>query len=66
MNETQAFPTWDQKNEDMIPGMTLRDWFAGQYMQGTLAREHYFCDELAQNAYKYADAMLSEREKNHE
>ena len=64
MNKTPAFPT--RISNQTFFGMTLRDWFAGQYMQGGLAREYYPCDELAQNAYKYADAMLSEREKNHE
>lgn len=50
-------------------GMTLRDWFAGQALQGLLA-----CPSLQPNpesmdkylsewAFKYADAMLAEREK---
>jgi hypothetical protein len=46
-------------------GMTLRDYFAGQAMQGLLAS---YCptitnSEMAQSAYRIADAMLEERAK---
>jgi len=47
-----------------IPGMTLRDWFAGQALSGMPA------DELARSpngyakySYELADAMIAERSK---
>ena len=49
------------------PGMTLRDWFAGQALQGFLAMcagRHSVGDGpdgAAQYAYAHADAMLTER-----
>ena len=50
------------------PGMTLRDWFAGQALTrlsvvGQLGR-YRDCDSCAQAAYAYADAMLVERAKS--
>lgn len=49
------------------PGMDLRDWFAGQALQGllsgrcanTLPRDTY--NEVTSCAYKYADEMLVQR-----
>jgi hypothetical protein len=43
-------------------GMSLRDWFAGQALnsfQGRLNKT-----SSASQAYKYADAMLAQREKD--
>lgn len=59
------------------PGMTLRDYFAGQALAGLLARSTSdvpHCDECrpvaddagehyADISYRYADAMLAAREK---
>lgn len=48
------------------PGMTLRDWFAGQ---AVVAIPHIECgsdldnDELAEAAYRIADKMLAAREE---
>ena len=43
-------------------GMTLRDWFAGQAMSGMFnAFDGYGL--AAEEAYKYADALISERER---
>ena len=48
-------------------GMSLRDYFAGQAMQGKLAANsiesgHYFTDPgLADIAYEMADAMIEAR-----
>lgn len=74
-----AFPMW---TEDMpvegSPGMTLRDWFAGQALAGWLASfdkevsESYNGEprawnqhqqEVARACYGYADAMLRERDR---
>jgi cobalamin biosynthesis protein CobT len=48
-------------------GMTLRDWFAGQALQGWLASfapdENPKSKDLAKFAYELADAILAEREK---
>jgi hypothetical protein len=46
------------------PGMSLRDYFAGQYVAGWAARSvsALMWHEVAENAYRVADAMLKERE----
>ena len=48
-------------------GMSLLDWFAGMAMRSLVSRNDY-ADErapgnTAHHAYRYADAMLAEREK---
>ena len=49
------------------PGMSLRDWFAGQALGALLSEEGYASLEwpknIATDAYKIASAMISEREK---
>lgn len=44
-------------------GMALRDWFAGQALQGLLAQtdEPDHAHEFARQAYVVADAMIFER-----
>jgi hypothetical protein len=57
----QAFP----QNQHGTPkdGMTLRDYFAAQAIQGLLASgEACPCFEMTANAYRIADAMLQARE----
>ena len=51
--------------DDFFGGMTLRDYFAGQALTGMLAiPEHgYGFSDAAHDAYKFADAMLTERQK---
>lgn len=68
----QAQPTQDGNGNFHFPdpGMTLRDWFAGQAMAGMGRPTHYLgkreTDEslrtYAQQAYQIADAMLAARE----
>lgn len=44
------------------PGMTLRDWFAGQALPAVM--EDYFEPAvIAERAYQIADAMQAERDK---
>jgi hypothetical protein len=43
------------------PGMSLRDWFAGQALQGLLAARND-CHNSAHDAYLLADMMLELRE----
>jgi hypothetical protein len=54
------------------PGMTLRDWFAGQAVVGLLTAHHTaisyptstrFAEDAAKVAFIFADAMLAERRK---
>ncbi len=60
-----AFPL--SAGDEYQRGMTLRDWFAGQALQGMLAnpgtRDDITSVELADLAYLYADALLMERDK---
>jgi len=48
-------------------GMTLRDWFAGQALNGIMAAEAddvvYDEANVAFRAYRFADAMLSARSR---
>lgn len=67
----QAFPMPGHECElrGFIPceyGMTLRDWFAGMALQGSLASNHEgyefsSIDAGAKWAYEQADAMLKAR-----
>ena len=57
----QAFP---HENHLSHRGMTLRDYFAAQAMQGFLTTVKVGCpdDLIAMDAYNLADAMLKARE----
>ena len=61
--------TGEQVVSEQFPGMTLRDWFAGRALEGDLANpaEGPWTAEqartLAYRCYKFADAMLTERNK---
>jgi hypothetical protein len=60
-----AFPMAVPENWDSIQdGMTLRDWFAGQVLNGLFSGNNVGgpIDDLAQRAYLYADAMLDVRD----
>jgi hypothetical protein len=65
VREGETHPRYD------CPGMTLRDWFAGQalnvlggmYASGEIDVSGSF--EVANMAYSLADAMLAEREKRY-
>lgn len=62
-----AFPVSVQPDFQYAdPGMSLRDYFAGQALVGLLASGPHDCGEhgLAHDAYLHADAMLAYREEN--
>lgn len=62
-----AFPLIENRTDEVVnPGMTLRDYFAGQALQGLISGlpdSDCGIDGFAHDAYMYADAMLEEREK---
>lgn len=65
MENPPAFPNTGNKGIKPDPGMTLRDWFAGQAMPvvtALLGRDVGTADMLARDAYTIADAMLAARE----
>lgn len=43
------------------PGMSLRDWFAGQALAGLISPEYANAEIAAETAYMVADAMLAAR-----
>lgn len=55
-----AFPV--ECNGYVQPGMTLRDWFAGQAIAWLTCPPRDFAF-MAREAYLLADAMLKERDK---
>jgi hypothetical protein len=70
-NNEPAFPRTQWTGSDKnaahrdIPGMTLRDWFAGQALASliTMTDIEIENDHIAKTSYQLADAMLAERDK---
>jgi len=67
MNDIPAFPVLIvDRPKELIQynGMTLRDYFAAKALQGILtdAEIAMGISEIAELAYKYADAMMKARE----
>lgn len=63
-NGGPAFPSTLTDDTLHVPGMTLRDYFAAQAMQGyTAGKYDLYPHEKAEKAYKIADRMLEERAK---
>jgi len=65
-----AFPHHDSGDTGTRPGMSLRDWFAGQAMQGLIASKPEWLTklqyldgvhEIVARAYEAADAMIEAR-----
>lgn len=64
MNNPQAFPHGVLAPSNS--GMTLRDYFAGQALAGKCgyaSQDAITTNHLVTEAFKIADAMLAEREK---
>lgn len=62
MSEATSKP----KNPQALGGMTLRDYFAGQAIDGIISHPESPAPDwgmCAEAAYKVADAMLEERSK---
>lgn len=64
-NGGMAFP---MDEDHTIPGMSLRDYFAAKAMQAMLnndirREEMATVSNVARDAYRMSDAMLSERDK---
>jgi len=65
-----AFPLPSDVMVGEDSGMSLRDYFAGQALAGLVSQpEAGSCgdwtdNQVAEWSYKFADAMLAEREKN--
>lgn len=61
-----AFPQISELGDIAVtsPGMTLRDWFAGQALAGICANHDWHptdVQSVACDAYAHADAMLAAR-----
>ena len=66
IKNTAAFPL--KRSEDQFnPGMTLRDYFAGQAIIGIVTKgiyqDFYVLKKSAEFAYEVADSLLIERQK---
>lgn len=60
-----AFPSGAISGGNPFYGMTLRDWLAGQALQGLLSNGGYDnWDDVAQDAWNIADVMIEQREAN--
>ena len=63
----QAFPRPTYSGSADKDGMSLRDWFAGQSLNGLLASAFIKTDTgsegFAKIAYGMADALIAERDK---
>ena len=60
----QDYTDWHIKTGGFARDMTMRDHFAGMAMQGLIAADVDYSNELLVNyAYILADAMLKERAK---
>jgi len=66
LNNPPAFPVPMTEQDCGEPGMSLRDYFAGQALAGAMASlksdETWPAPGMAAHCYRVADAMLRERE----
>jgi hypothetical protein len=57
-----AYPVFDMA-KCQAQGMTMRDWFAGQFLSTYVADGIPKAEQIAAACYEMADAMLAERAK---
>lgn len=63
-----AFPVLERGSNGWLecsnPGMSLRDWFAGQALSGCITKPDAYSEHhnIAIEAYEIADAMMKARE----
>lgn len=60
---TPAFPTPHMEGFPGDDGMSLRDWFAGRALSGLVMDGWGTQQEVAEEAYRIAGAMLEARKK---
>lgn len=60
-----AFPIVGDQTSRLLehPGMTLRDYLAGQALAGFDHHNSGYVDFIAKTCYQLADAMLAQRQK---
>lgn len=68
MSQNSGGPAFPVQSDPLLldgsTGMTLRDWFAGMALSGLLAPAlNVHVPEMAEAAYRMADAMLTARDK---
>lgn len=69
-----AFPTPEPESDYPLPGMSLRDWFAGQALPAIMAMAAEMAKNgkplpltyIADQAFEHADAMLKARGETHD
>ena len=62
-----AFPVnFEPRLEGKSAGLSLRDYFAAAALQGVAARQLQGPEDMAQYAWRIADAMLAAREPKQE
>ena len=60
----QAFPQAESEHYYGSEGMTLRDYFAGQFLTSfQISGGAMQADEVVEKCYRIADAMIAERSK---
>lgn len=68
MNKADGGPAFPNITPDMLvdggPGMSLRDYFAGQFLSTVkIIGDDVLASDVASQCYTMADAMLAERAK---
>jgi hypothetical protein len=62
MNKLKAFPKSNANLPSFQEGMDLRDWFAGQALTKLIGTAPI--NVTVESAYRWADAMMKQREVN--